>query len=111
MRASPTLPCFNPKHPPARASLLTLIARRAYRLAPLETRPAGPKQSHPAHPMEPKYGGMTVNERLYVSGLMDAFDKAVSERNIGEVVRILKSVEVGEESLQPILDRLGLRGS
>jgi hypothetical protein len=54
---------------------------------------------------------MTVNERLYVRGLMDAFDKAVSERNIGEVVRILKSVEVGEESLQPILDRLGLRGS
>jgi hypothetical protein len=61
--------------------------------------------------MEPKYGGMTVNERLSVSGLMAAFDKAVSERNIGEAVRILKSVEVGEESLQPILDRLGLRGS
>ncbi len=28
MRASPTPPCVNPKHPPARARLLTLIARR-----------------------------------------------------------------------------------
>ena len=51
---------------------------------------------------------MTVNERLYVSGLMKAFDKAVGERDIDEVVRILRSIEIGEDSIQPILNQLGL---
>ena len=52
---------------------------------------------------------MTVNERLYVSGLMDEFDKAVTERNTADVVRILKEVELGEDSIKPILERLNLR--
>ena len=44
--------------------------------------------------MENKYAGMTVNERLYVSGLIDEFDKAVGEKNIHESIRILKKVEL-----------------
>jgi len=51
---------------------------------------------------------MTVNERLYVSGLMDAFDKAVKEKDIPKVKSILENVELNEESIKPILKALGL---
>lgn len=55
-----------------------------------------------------KYQGMTVNERLYVSGLMDEFDKAVKEKNTQKVKSILENVELNEESIMPILKELGL---
>lgn len=58
--------------------------------------------------MENKYRGMTVNERLYVGGLMDEFDKAVEERDVERVRRILSDVELTEESIRPILEQLGL---
>jgi len=58
--------------------------------------------------MNEKYKGMTVNERLYVSGLMDEFDNAVRERNVNKVVSILRQVDLNEESISPILERLGL---
>jgi hypothetical protein len=58
--------------------------------------------------MDNKYAGMTVNERLYASGLMDEWDKAVSEKNTTEVVRILKDVELTDENIRPILESLGL---
>jgi hypothetical protein len=58
--------------------------------------------------MDKKYSGMTVNERLYASGLMDQFDKAVEERDIERVRSILSSLDLSEESIRPILERLGL---
>lgn len=58
--------------------------------------------------MENKYSGMTVNERLYVSGLMDEFDNAVEERDIERVCSILMNIELTEESIGPILEKLGL---
>jgi hypothetical protein len=58
--------------------------------------------------MDNKYAGMTVNERLYVSGLMDECDKAVSNKNIAQVVRILKEVELTDENIKPILESWGL---
>ena len=59
--------------------------------------------------MDNQYKGMTVNERLYVSGLMDAFDKAVKESDIEKVIDILKKVEITDESaIKPILKSLGL---
>ena len=54
------------------------------------------------------YGGMTVNERLYVSGKMNKFDKAVAQKNVKEVIKILKAVDLKTESIIPILESLGL---
>jgi iron uptake system EfeUOB component EfeO/EfeM len=58
--------------------------------------------------MESKYAGMTVNERLYVSGMTSAFDKAIEERDFEKVRNILTEVELDEDSIKPILERLGL---
>ena len=58
--------------------------------------------------MENKYAGMTVNERLYVSGLIDEFDEAVEKKNTDKVRAILKKVGLTEDSIKPILDNLGL---
>lgn len=56
------------------------------------------------------YDRMTVNERLYVSGLIDAFDKAVQKNDVNKVIEILKKVEITEESaITPILIELGLK--
>ncbi|PYF72981.1 hypothetical protein [Pedobacter nutrimenti] len=58
--------------------------------------------------MENKYLGMTVNERLYVSGLMDKFEKAIEKRDIEKVIAILKTVELNDASIKPILANHGL---
>lgn len=58
-----------------------------------------------------KYAAMTVNERLYVSGLIEEFDKAVEEKNTAEVIRILREVELTDDSIKPILERLKLKTS
>ena len=54
--------------------------------------------------MDNKYAGMTVNERIYVSGLWDKFDKAIEEKNVDEVISILKKVELTDENINPILE-------
>ena len=48
--------------------------------------------------MENKYRGLTVNERLYVSGLIDDFDNAVSKKNKVKIIEILKKVEINDEN-------------
>ena len=58
--------------------------------------------------MENKYAGMTVNERLYVSGLMDVFDEAVKARDAERIRLILSNLELTEQSIRPILEQLGL---
>ena len=58
--------------------------------------------------MDFKYKGMTVNERLYVSDLIDAFDQAAKEKDVEKVVEILKEVEITDESaIEDILKELG----
>ena len=54
------------------------------------------------------YAAMTVNERLCVSGLIEEFDRAVEEKNTTEVIRILREVELTDESIKPILEQLKL---
>ena len=56
--------------------------------------------------MENKYAGMTVNERLYVIGLMDEFDKAIKGKNIDKIRIILERVELTEDSINTILKQL-----
>jgi hypothetical protein len=58
--------------------------------------------------MDEKYKGMTVNERLYVSGLSIAFYKAVEEKNIQKAREILEQVELTEPNIIPILQQSGL---
>jgi hypothetical protein len=55
-----------------------------------------------------KYSGMTVNERLYISGLLQKFDDAVKKKDINKIIKILKEVELEESSINPILKALGL---
>jgi molecular chaperone GrpE (heat shock protein) len=59
--------------------------------------------------MDNKYKGMTVNERLYISGLSDEFDKAVRDKDVEKATRILKEVELTEPNIGPILEKHGLK--
>lgn len=59
--------------------------------------------------MNERYAGMTVHERLFVSGLMDEFDHAVMALDVNAVVAMLMNVEVNDETLiKEILSSLGL---
>ncbi|NPU90852.1 MAG: hypothetical protein HPY82_02985 [Gammaproteobacteria bacterium] len=58
--------------------------------------------------MEKKYAGMTVNERLCASVLMDEFYEAVEKKDTEKVRALLKKVELTEDSIKPILEKLEL---
>lgn len=55
-----------------------------------------------------KYLGMTVNERLYVSGLSKKYHEAVKNKDIETAISILKSVDLGEENIKANLKFDGL---
>ena len=65
--------------------------------------------SHQSINMDNKYAGMTVNERLYVSGLLDEFDKAVQLKDVDVIISILKIVELTDENIDSILRNHGLK--
>lgn len=44
------------------------------------------------------YDGMTANERLFMAGLMDAWDQATKARDRGEMAVILSRVELAEDA-------------
>ena len=59
--------------------------------------------------MENIYSGMTVNERLYESGLMNLFDKSVKKKDVDLIRSILKQIEINEEvTIKAILKQVGL---
>lgn len=55
-----------------------------------------------------KYSGMTVNERLYISGLIDKYYEAVREKDIDAAISILKAVDLSEDNIRAILRFNGL---
>ena len=53
--------------------------------------------------MEHKYGGMTVNERLWVSGLMNKFEEAINCKDTQKAIEILKAVELTGDNIKNLL--------
>lgn len=51
---------------------------------------------------------MTLNERLYLSGKIYAFDLALEMKETSRIIQILREVEVLEESIPFILKELKL---
>lgn len=49
-----------------------------------------------------------VNERLYLSGTLNKFDRAVEKKDVDEVIKILKKVNVDDNSIKDILKQIGL---
>lgn len=58
-----------------------------------------------------KYEGMTVNERLYASGLIDEFDKALKRKDVEIVIKILKKIDLSDNQINPILKSLNLHNN
>ena len=57
--------------------------------------------------MKSKFLGMTVNERLYVSGLMPDFDFYLKQKDVEGIKRILRKIELHESSIIEIINSLG----
>ena len=55
---------------------------------------------------KPEYSGMTVNERLFAAGLLEAFDSAVRVRNREGMLEILIKVEMEPEGAARTADRI-----
>ena len=47
--------------------------------------------------------GMTVNERLFLSGLMEKFERAVANRDVQEISAVLRSVYLNTETIDAII--------
>lgn len=52
----------------------------------------------------PLYAGMTVNERLVVSGQMTAWDSAVAKRDRARMIEVLVSTELSEQQAAATTD-------
>ena len=55
---------------------------------------------------ENSFSGMTVNQRLYVSGLMDDFDYCLKQKDKEGIKFILKKIELNEHSILDIIASL-----
>ncbi len=54
------------------------------------------------------YSGMTLNERLYHSNLMDAFDEALVKKDIDNLQSILIRVKMDKEQINQTISDLVL---
>ncbi|RTY86146.1 hypothetical protein [Flavobacterium sp. RSP15] len=53
--------------------------------------------------MESKFSGMTVNERLYVGGLINDFDNALEQKNVEGIKTVLKKVALNEAIVEMLI--------
>ena len=60
--------------------------------------------------MSKKYSGMTVNERLYESSQIKAWNKATLKRDIIKMKEILVSVDLGDQAEQIVNSQFKLLG-
>ena len=51
-----------------------------------------------------KYEAMTVNERLFAAGLLEAFDRAAARHDSAELARILKEAALSEADIQGVIE-------
>ncbi|SFE34352.1 hypothetical protein SAMN04488131_101432 [Flavobacterium xueshanense] len=58
--------------------------------------------------MQYKFSGMTVNERLYVAGLMNDFEICLKQKDFEGINSVLKKVELNEDSIIEIINSLKL---
>tara|TARA_R110000868_G_scaffold396237_1_gene668364 strand:- start:825 stop:1016 length:192 start_codon:yes stop_codon:yes gene_type:complete len=52
------------------------------------------------------YAGMTINERLFVSGLMGSFDKARARKDRDLMIKILTKTEMSEYQAKQTVDAI-----
>ena len=55
---------------------------------------------------EEEASAITVNERLYASGLFDDFDEAVAQGDVPELERILRSIYLESKSIQAVIKQV-----
>ncbi len=60
-------------------------------------------QKHKTKSNIDRYRGMTVNERLYLSGMMDDYEKAVKRKDFTKAESILGKLDIGNENVKTII--------
>jgi len=58
--------------------------------------------------MQHKFSVMTVNERLYVAGLMNDFEICLKQKDFKGINTILKKVQLNQDSIIEIINSLTL---
>jgi hypothetical protein len=59
-----------------------------------------------SHPTDNELSGMTMNERLYVCGLMDRFDAAIRNYNRREFIDVLTQIAFTEKQASEYYESL-----
>ena len=52
---------------------------------------------------------MTVNERLYASGLLNKFDKAIEENDLNTLKDIVREIELDESYIETLIEHFKLK--